>query len=248
MKNKKKENFGRRRHVERIKAVQKHLQILTTVRRKKHHPLIHHVHKKYGISRKTLFYVKEYGPKANVPGTIVRESIRIMLFASIISSFGGLSLEQIKMSFISIIPLIILLPALNDMIGDYGIIISSRFSTMLHEGVAYNRWWRIPELKRLFFQVFIMSLITAAIGSTIALATSWVSGYAVNEALVYKIFFISMLDTVLLVSVLFLVSVFAGIYFFRKEEDPNNFLIPITTSLADFGNMIILSLLVILLF
>ena len=45
-----------------------------------------------------------------------------------------------------------------------------------------------------------------------------------------------------------LAVVFAGIYFYRKGEDPSNFLIPITTSIADFGNMLLLSLLVILFF
>src|SRR3990167_2010559 len=99
--------------------VRKHLQKLQKIKREKYHPLIHKIHKKHKISRKTLFYVKEYGPHTNVPKTIIKESIKILLFASIISSFGGLALENIKTIFISITPLIILLPILNDMIGDY---------------------------------------------------------------------------------------------------------------------------------
>jgi len=51
-----------------------------------------------------------------------------------------------------------------------------------------------------------------------------------------------------LVAILFLTSITAGLYFYRKGEDPNNFLIPITTSIADFGNMIVLTVLVILVF
>ena len=69
-----------------------HLDNLKKIERHKHHPLIHHIHKKYGISKKTLFYVKEYGPKSNVSHTIIRESIKILLFASIVSALGGLAL------------------------------------------------------------------------------------------------------------------------------------------------------------
>ena len=231
-----------------MKTVRKHLEKLRLVERKKYHPLIHKIHKKHRISRKTLFYVKEYGSHANVPRTIVRESIKILVFASIISSFGGLALEQIKAVFISIMPLIILVPALNDMIGDYGIIVSSRFSSMLYEKGIKRVWWMDSELRRLFAQIIVIALLTAVISSAAALAISAFSGYAISTATAYKIFFIGIIDVALLVSVLFLIAIAAGIYFYKKGEDPNNFLIPITTSIADFGNMLILSGLVILFF
>src|SRR3989338_5827245 len=103
------------------------LEMLRNIKKKKNTSLIHKIHKKHKISKKTLFYVKEYGHH-NVVNTIIKESIKILLLASIISSVGGLALEHIKTVFISIMPLIILMPTLNDMIGDYGTIISSRFS------------------------------------------------------------------------------------------------------------------------
>ncbi len=231
-----------------MKNVRQHLEKLRKISRKKYHPLIHKIHKKHKISKKTLFYVKEYGQHSNVPRTIIRESIKILMLASIISSFGGLSLEHIKTVFVSIYPLIILLPALNDMVGDYGTIVSSRFSTMLHEGKIKKDYWANKELKKLLVQIIIISLLTAVFSSIIALIISSLSNYAVGAATVYKILFIAIIDVIFLVSTLFLISVYAGIYFFRKKEDPNNFLIPITTSIADFGNMIILSLLIMLFF
>lgn len=231
-----------------MKTLRRHLEKLRKVERKKHHPLLHKIHKKHRISRKTLFYVKEYGPHTNVPRTIIKESIKILLLASIISSFGGLALENIKTVFVSIIPLIIILPALNDMIGDYGTIASARLSTMLHEGLIKERCWSNKELKKLFVQIFIISIITAIFSSAIALAVSMVWGYGISLMLAIKVFIIAVLDIALLVSVLLAISVVAGKYFYNKGEDPNNFLIPITTSVADFGNMIILSALVLLLF
>jgi len=223
------------------------LRRIVSIKRERHHPLIHEVHKRHGISRKTLFYVKEYGPHSNVPKVIVKESIKILLFASIISSFGGLAIEYIKTIFISLVPLLVLLPTLNDMIGDYGTIISARFSTMLHSGKA-RKGAKNSELNKLLHQVLIVGVITSLISFLIALIISSMLDYRIRLLTAIKIFFAVIIDVVLLISILFLIAVFAGFYYYKKGEDPNNFLIPITTSIADFGNMIILAALVILLF
>jgi len=140
-------------------SVRRHLEKLRKVKRHHYHPLIHRIHRKHKISRKTLFYVKEYGPHSNVPRTIIKESLKILLFASILSSVGGLALEQIRVLFVSIIPLVILLPVLNGMIGGYGTIVSSRFSAMLHEGRVRGAWWKNQQLKKLFVQLFVIAVI-----------------------------------------------------------------------------------------
>ena len=46
----------------------------------------------------------------------------------------------------------------------------------------------------------------------------------------------------------FITAIVAGIYYYKKKEDPNNFLIPITTSVADLGNMVVLVALILLFF
>ncbi len=231
-----------------MRTIRRHLERLRKVKRKHYHPLVHKIHKKHKISKKTLFYVKEYGPHTNVTKTIIKESIKILLLASILSSLGGLAIEEMRTLFLSIIPIIVLLPTLNDMIGDYGAIFSGKFSTMLHEGKVLGHWIRHRELRKLFVQVIIISILTSIISSVMALLISFLSSYPITLSLISKIFLISVIDVVILVSILFLVSVYAGLHFYRKKEDPNNFLIPITTSIADFGNMILLSLLVILMF
>lgn len=225
-------------HLEKIRAMKKH----------RYHPLLHKIHKKHKISRKTLFYLKEYGPHTNVPKTIIKESIKILLLASVVSALGGFTLEHIKLIFVSIMPLVILLPALNDMIGDYGAIVSSRFSTMLHEGKIKEKWWENPELKKLAIQIFIIAILTTAFSIMISIAVSSFSGHPVSLETAEKICLIAIIDVVVLVSILFLTSIIAGLYFYKKNEDPNNFLIPIATSIADFGNMIILSVLIVVLF
>jgi cation transporter-like permease len=228
--------------------VREHLKKLTAVKRREHHPLIHKIHREYKISKKTLFYVKEYGPHTNVPAIIMKESFVILLVSALISAAGGMALENIKTLFVSIIPLIILLPTMNDMIGDYGIIVSSRFSTMLHEGKIRRNWWRGKELKILFAQVFIIALITTGISMAVSFLISAFSGYPLNLMTILKVFLITIIDVLVLLTILCFASIIFGLHYFRKKEDPNNFLIPIITSIADFGNMIIMAVLVVLLF
>ena len=232
-----------------IKGHLKHLKKLSKIKREKYHPLIHKIHKKHNISKKTLFYVKEYGPHSHVAKTIIKESIKILLLASIISSFGGLALEGIKQLFISILPLVILLPTLNDMIGGYGTIISSRFSTMLHEGkIKRKNLFKNKDIKELVVQLLLISLLTALLSTFLALVISRFSGYGLDLKIIIKILLIVILNVLFLVSLLIIVSIAAGFYFYNKKEDPNNFLIPITTSIADFGNMVILSILILIFF
>ncbi|MBI5871512.1 magnesium transporter [archaeon] len=228
-----------------MKSLKKHLRKLQAVKRKGYHPLIHKIHRKYNLSRKTLFYIKEYGPHSNVPKVIIKESLKVLLLASLISAFGGLALEQIKPIFVSILPFVILLPLLNDMIGGYGTIVSSRFSSMLHERKI--RGWKDEKLKKLFLQICIIALITALLGAGIALAISSFST-RITAYFAFKVLLIILLDVLLLVSLVFLVALAAGFYIYKKKEDPHNFLIPITTSVADFGNMLILAVLIVLMF
>jgi cation transporter-like permease len=145
-------------------------------------------------------------------------------------------------------PLIILLPALNDMIGDYGTIASSRVSTMLHEGRMGSRPWRNPEIRGLFARIFAVAIITSLVCFAVSIAVSAFSGFEMSAMLALKVLLLTMADVIVLVGTVSTLSVAAGIHFFRKGEDPNNFLIPITTSVADFGNMLILSALVLLMF
>lgn len=212
------------------------------------HKLIHHLHHKHNISRKTLFYVKEYGPHSNVAKTIVKESIKVLILASVISSLGGLALERVKFLFVSLVPLIIMFPALNDMIGDYGTILASRFSTMLHEGKIRGSWWKHRELKELFLQVLIISLLTTSLSLGLSFFVAQFSSYHVDFVHGLKIFIAVFLDALLLIILLFFISVAGGLYFYHKKEDPNNLLIPLVTSVADFGNIVILSLLIVALF
>ncbi|MEX0920585.1 MAG: magnesium transporter [Candidatus Pacearchaeota archaeon] len=230
------------------KELKKYLQDIRKLEREKNHDLIHKVHKKHGISKQTLFYVKEYGKSKNVSGTIIKESIKILILASIISSFGGFALNSIETLFLSIFPLVLLLPALNNMVGNYATVVSSRFSEMLYDGKVKKKWWKTPDLRKLFSQILIMAIFASVLSSLVAIGITYFSPEGIVLGVAIKVFLIVFIDMILLTNILFLVAVFSGLYFYKKNEDPNNFLIPITTGVADFSNMVVLAVLVVILF
>lgn len=230
------------------KNLKKELKSLIKIKRCKHSPLLHNIHKKHRISHKTLFYIKEYGPHSHVINVIIKESILVLLLTTIMSAFGGIALEGMKQIFIIIIPFVILYPTLNNMIGGYGSIISSKFGTMLHQGKIKDRWWVNKNLRRLFYQILIIAMGTGFISSTGAIILSHFSNYVITTAIALKIYGIVLFDVLILVTILFIISILAGRYYFKKQEDPNNFLIPLTTAIADLGNGLILAILISLLF
>ncbi|HLC55885.1 MAG TPA: hypothetical protein VJJ23_01485, partial [Candidatus Nanoarchaeia archaeon] len=69
-----------------MKHLRKALEKLRKIKRESYHHLIHKLHRKHKLHKKTLFYIKEYGKHSNVPKTIIKESIKILLIASIVSS------------------------------------------------------------------------------------------------------------------------------------------------------------------
>jgi cation transporter-like permease len=222
----------------------KALKKVMKLRRHEHHPILHHVHRRYGISRKTLFYMKEYGPRSHVAHVIVRESLKILILASVISSIGGISLQLMEGKLLAIIPLLILIPAMNNMVGDFGCIVSSKFTTMLYLGKVGGRWWRSRHLHKLFLVILMSSFIMSVFIGVAASVIGYWRGSFLTFEIFLKILAIAVLSNLILVGVIFCVSIIGGLRIYGKKEDPNNFLIPIATSVADLLNLVIFAVLV----
>ncbi len=212
--------------------------------RHSHHSMLHQMHRKHNIAKRTLFYIKEYGSKSNASHTIIKESVKVLIFAVILSTLGGLSIEHVKTKIISFIPLLILLPLLNGMIGNYGIIISSKFTTLLYTGKVDKNWKESKDLRKLLKQIIFIAIITAILSSIISLVISKVTGNYVGHIDSIKLILLVIIDVLVILTILTVIVIYGSFYFFKHNEDPNNFLIPITTSIADFGNMIVLSIFV----
>lgn len=180
---------------------------------------------------------------------IFRESVGILIVASIISTLGGVGLEALMPKLVFLMPIIILLPSLNDMIGGFGSIIASRFAMMLFKKeISEKHWWKRHSVHHLFLVTMGVAVLAALYVSVLAYAVAMLRGFSFDFVVFQKVTFIAMVTTIFLVCVLFLVSIIGGFYVYRKKHDPDNYLIPLTTAIGDFGSMILLALLVAWLF
>ncbi len=180
---------------------------------------------------------------------IIKESTAIIIFASLISTLGGIGLEALFDKNIVLLPIIILIPALNDLIGSFGTIIASRFTTMLFKKEVHEKnWWHQPKLYHLFFLPIGIAVFASVYVALLAYGISMIQGFPFDKIMIQKIIFIAMIITITLVSILFFVSIIGGFYVYKKKHDPDNYLIPLTTAIGDFGSMMLLALIVAWLF
>ncbi len=184
----------------------------------------------------------------NLETRIIKESFGVLILASIISAFGGIGLQAVKEKVLVVLPLLILFPALNGMVGNFGAVFASRYTTLLHRNRIGKKKFMNKALKEIYIQILKVSIISAFYISTLASVVSLLKGFKFNPVLYLKILFITTLTTIFLVTIISVISIIAGKYLVKKKEDPDNLLIPITTSIADLGTMIIFSLLIFFIF
>jgi len=181
-------------------------------------------------------------------GKILKESVRILIIASVISSIGGIGLEALKAKIAGLIPLIIMIPALNDMIGDFGTIISAKFTHLLYQGKISKHWWQSYELGDQFRIIATIALFAAFYLGVVSVIVAYFQGAQINVVEALKVIAIAFMSTATLVLSIFFLAITGGIWVYKRGKDPSNFLIPMTTSAADLSSLILFALFVHFLF
>ena len=179
---------------------------------------------------------------------ILKESLGILIIASLLSSLGGIGVELVKEKILLILPLLILLPALNGMVGEFGIIFSSRYTTLLSQKKLGKTKFMNKALRKHYLLILGISILCAFYISTLSFVVSLISGFKIDPIIYLKVLSVAIASTVILVSLVSIMTVIAGNYSIKKKEDPDNILVPLTTSIADLGSMIIFSILILLFF
>jgi cation transporter-like permease len=186
----------------------------------------------------------KHRPKHSIFYTIFIESSRILVFTAIINTFGGVSIEAIQDKLFALLPFLIMLTPLNGLIGSFGTIISSKFTTYLYMGqITDKHWYHAPVMKKLMWQLTFLALFASLYLSTISFAIAAIKGF--EHGLWFTLFFLArlimatMFTTFILLLVLIFVSTLFGWYIYKQDRDPDNYLIPITTTIADLGTMML---------
>ncbi len=174
---------------------------------------------------------------------ILRESVQILAFSSIISSFGGIGLELVREKLLLFIPFLILVPAMNEMVGGFGAIVASKFTTALFtRKITRKNIWANPFVRSLFMSSMLAAVITSLYMGSIAYLLAFIKGFPFDVGLFINVISVSLVATMVLVTIIFIVSILGGLYVHKKGHDPDNYLIPLATGIADLGSMAVLAM------
>jgi len=163
---------------------------------------------------------------------ILKESVAIVILSSLMGLFSGTFLSINKEILYTIPIILLILPALNSLIGDIATVLTSRLTTHLYIGDLPPKVEKSDRLKEDFLGLLITLLLSLVVLLFLGFAIGEIAGIKIiNPFLMISIIILTVLVLFVLLFALLFVS---SIYLFKKGKDPNNFLIPFVTSLADF--------------
>jgi cation transporter-like permease len=175
---------------------------------------------------------------------IFKESIIIVIISSILGLTSG-TLLSINKEILYTIPIILLiLPALSSLIGDMSTVLISRLTTHLYIGTIPPKIQKSDRLKKDFLGLLITIVLSLAVLLVLGNAIGVATGIEIVNP--FLITFVIILTVLILFGILFVLLFISSIYIFKRGKDPNNFLIPFVTSLADFLTPFLLILFIII--
>ncbi len=159
----------------------------------------------------------------------IREFLFTLVFVILIVNVTGSLLNQIR-RIVGVRPEIyIVYPALIDTTGDVGSIVGSTATTKLALGAIEPTFSSIKQHKTEIGGAWIASALMFALYSTISLFTCGIATLNNFSALTASL----LATNALAVSVMVVIAYLIAIATYRKGWDPDNFVIPIESSLAD---------------
>jgi len=163
---------------------------------------------------------------------IFKESVIVVLISSVMGLFSGTLLSNNERVLYSFPIILLVLPSLNSLIGDISTVLVSRLTSHLYLGTLTPKIQVSDRLKQDFYGLLITILLSLVALIRLGYLLASVTGIEiVNPLLIISIFIITIL---ILFGLMFIFLFMGSILIFRKGKDPNNFLIPMVTSLADF--------------
>ncbi|HDQ59570.1 MAG TPA: hypothetical protein ENN30_00070 [Candidatus Woesearchaeota archaeon] len=179
---------------------------------------------------------------------IIFESLKVLFITSAIVLIAGVPLNAVEEQFYTIIPMLIILPAICHLIGIFGIVISSKFTTLLFLGKLDKNWLNNKEFIALIKGIFMIVLVSTLYMVVLAIGIAYLKGFQTNLLMAAKILIASLASVICIVLGIFAVSIFGGLYVYKKNQDPDNYLTPITTAIGDLLGITVTSAFVFLIF
>jgi len=159
--------------------------------------------------------------------------------ASSLSLIGGIGIEHVADKILPLVPLLIAIPGLNDLVGDYASIIAA------HSGDPTERKRSKVDLLKAIFKVLGVNIAAIVILSCL---TAWTRDYVLTSDFLIRFAIFITVAAVLTVLLMFVVSGMLDVILRKKRVNPDELLIPIITSLADIVMLLFVTLAVLTLF
>ena len=163
---------------------------------------------------------------------IFKESVVVVIISSIMGLISGTFLSVNKQILYSFPIILLILPSLNSLIGDMSTVLTSRLSSHLYLGNLSPKIQKSNVLKKDFYGLLITILLSLVALIIIGYAVGFATGIKIINPLL--IIVVIMITILVLFGMIFILLFTSSIILFRRGKDPNNFLIPLTTSLLDF--------------
>ncbi len=170
------------------------------------------------------------------------ESMPVVTVSVVIGLVAGVVLESWVKTLVSIPFLLMLIPPLNKMGGDFGIVLSSRLSTALHLGTVRPKLEPNPVLTQNLLGVLAVALASSAYVALAVYASAALAGVPTLPP--HQVLILCMLVGGVLSLTIVATGVVCAIASYAYGWDPDNTVIPIVTSVADVVGVVSLMALV----
>ncbi len=159
--------------------------------------------------------------------------------ASAISLIGGIGLEHVSDRILPLIPLLIAIPSLNDLVGDYSTIIAA------HTGDTTERKRSHRDLSRAIFRVVGFNIAAIVVLSLIVAASR---GYVLHFYFLVRFVYFVIVAVIAVILAMFTINRVLDRILINHRLSPDDLLIPISTALADIMMLVLITLAVLFLF
>lgn len=144
--------------------------------------------------------------------------------ASCISLIGGIGIEAVQAQLLPLVPLLIAMPALNTMVGDYAAIIAA------HAGDPAEGKHTKKVLSRAIFKAMWVNIIGIIILSILIAGRR---GYLFTNMFLLKFIVFIALAMIGVVGVMFAITIILDKALEKRKLNPDDILIPIVTTITD---------------
>jgi mgtE-like transporter len=160
----------------------------------------------------------------------LKEGLLLVLLSSVFGTINGLALKSVRRDVEKHPSILIVYPALMNTLGNIGSIIGSTETTKLALGYIKSFGQVLKDTVRSLLSVEAAAFLIHVLFGIAALAVGHVTDVAVDPFFIIKLSLFSNALSFLVISVFALTI---ATQTFKRGLDPDNFVIPLTTSVAD---------------